>query len=293
MTYTAADASGKLMGGNISPGLAWRIKALHRSLAVVGGAPIVDLKDFQEIIDRAKPLNCFSLDPKECAISTMLMDIGYKSYHVVKMWLRKVGPANRNDHEYREEKEEKDDGGTITVERKTENNPQRAVTIVGGDMEIIAQLLETVDGEFHSGIIAPEPGTEPPAEGEFVVEKFRGAIHYGIAQVLFEKVNEQLAQEQPNDLETTRMRMQLLGLRVAMGDSKLDEPRRGTIVSISEGRSVDDDWFLVHHDDASDKNYNLLQIYGEFRSETLYFRLLTTTSPVSRWMLYLLTIRWA
>jgi hypothetical protein len=34
--------------------------------------------------------------------------------------------------------------------------------------------------------------------------------------VLFEKVNEQSAQEQPNDFETTRMRMQLLGLRVAM-----------------------------------------------------------------------------
>lgn len=266
MTFTASDADGELMGGNISVGLAWRIKALHRSMPKFGGAPLMQLEDVQAIINEDEPLECFSTDSKKSVLNCALMDIGYKCHHVVKTWLDEVGPAtDPSDDCDMEEKEEKDERN-IHSAKKTETNHHRAVTITGGDMDIIARLLEKVNGQLHSRIIEPEPGAmEPTSVGEYTVERFRGAIHYGIAQVLVEKSNEQIAQQQgKGSPETESLRNQILGLRVAMIESEFDDFRRGSVVSVSPGRTIDDDWFLVHHDDGEDRNYNIIQIFGEF-----------------------------
>ena len=65
-TYTAADASGKIMGGGISPGIFTRLNSLHEGTCAL---PNISIEEFhtrmQKIIKQKKPLPIFATNTKD------------------------------------------------------------------------------------------------------------------------------------------------------------------------------------------------------------------------------------
>mmetsp|Transcript_7389 Transcript_7389/g.17638 ORF Transcript_7389/g.17638 Transcript_7389/m.17638 type:complete len:626 (+) Transcript_7389:132-2009(+) len=243
-TYTAIDNKGKIIGGGIAPGVGARFRCLAD---YCDGLPEIDHNYYhqalKEKMQENTPFPIFAKSTVDALMTTTFTEIANQTRYLVKHLLKKV----------------KDDG--ITDQRPV-------VVVAGGDAAFVIKVLQ----KDFSGIIQAEPGAAMPSE-DFDVEEAKHLVHYGVGQLLCQKVAPE--SDNPDD----QLRETLKGNRLARRFPYLNydgtDIFRGSIMSIKGGAKLEDDLFFVRYDDGDAEHiefpdvYDALQLYlevGEMKS---------------------------
>jgi pantothenate kinase type III len=164
LTYTAADNTGKIIGGGISPGFGMRMRALHEFTSALPNVDVVKyLKDLEE--DQHNPPAIFGENTERGMVVSMLNEVSCGMRNVVHSW------KTSYDSQVRKRKA----GGLKDSNLVNEN---RTVVTAGGSGTIIHKLLSSNHGDVIS-----DGQDMPNISSQFV----NGLQHFGIAMVLCEK----------------------------------------------------------------------------------------------------------
>mmetsp|Transcript_20809 Transcript_20809/g.30496 ORF Transcript_20809/g.30496 Transcript_20809/m.30496 type:complete len:644 (+) Transcript_20809:352-2283(+) len=257
-TYTAADATGKVLGGGIGPGLRLKFKALgDRTDALPNIAPEEVLRRVAEAVEKRKPLPTFARDTKEAIMVDVLGELALKGRDVIERWLEVVGPSEV-------EEAKKDDSGDSDALKK---NFDRAVLVTGGDGDILAQLLQPNRGgivEVSAGDLSSSDtktagkGKAKTATPKFQIMHSKHLIHYGISSAIMNQVRKRRkASEAKAKVQKEDENQKFMGQRVAkifaVEDDDGDNVFRGSIVGFHKTNG-----FLVKYDDG-DKEHVLAE----------------------------------
>ncbi|CAJ1949318.1 unnamed protein product [Cylindrotheca closterium] len=243
-TYTAVNNKGEIVGGGIAPGVGARFRCLAD---YCDGLPEIDHthyhKALKEKMETNTPFPIFAQNTFEALMTSTFTEIANQTRYLVKHFLEKV----------------KDDGIT---------DQKPVVVVAGGDAAFLIKVLQ----KDFSGIIRAEPGASMPI-GEFDVEEAKHLVHYGVGQLLCQKVPPEA--DNPEDI----LREVLKGNRIARRFPYMNydgtDVFRGSIMSIKSGARLEDDLFFVRYDDGDAEHvefaeiYDALQLYlevGEIKS---------------------------
>jgi len=238
LTYTAADANGKIVGGGISLGLLAKFGAISSNTSHAQGMEIAQESDTMlhaaaDMVEAGKPLDFFARNTKQCIVSAVLHEYGLFLRGVIKSYLREIGVESGN-----------------AADTNGENAPKRAVIIfTGGDGDLFSKLVSA-----DSKILTPDPDL-PPYEHKIC----NHLMAFGIANVLKEKLNEY------KEESISEMDKLLVGCRVAkefqQPDEDGDHVYRGTISgSIRDGKTETS--YLVLYDDVDCEELSLVEIHA-------------------------------
>mmetsp|Transcript_4977 Transcript_4977/g.9477 ORF Transcript_4977/g.9477 Transcript_4977/m.9477 type:complete len:533 (+) Transcript_4977:267-1865(+) len=172
MTYTAADADGKIIGGGISPGLKMRFQALED---YTYGLPGVNIeKEVEGLIRSATisntPADIFAKETKMAMVVSTLNEMSSHMRSVVNVWMDKVGGPKKRKSNY-SDVQDKDES--------VKSNDDRIVALAGGSGNLLAKLLDENDGGVINTLQRPMIRAKP----------CNGILHFGVAWVLCQKSN--------------------------------------------------------------------------------------------------------
>jgi len=243
LTYTAADASGKIVGGGISLGLAAKFHAICENSHHAHGMEVAHetealMHAAADMVEAGKPLDFFASNTKQAVISAVLHEYALLLRGVIKSYLREICDEN------------------VTLTNNTDENGSKRTQIVftGGDCDLFAKLLSSDKNLFVA--------EEDIAPYEHKVS--RHLMAFGIAVVLKEKLKEH--KEEP----ASEMDKLLIGCRVAKEFEQPDEDGdlvyRGTISgSVRDGKTETS--YLVLYDDVDTEELSLVEVHAAL---TLY-----------------------
>lgn len=290
MTYTALDADSNIIGGGISSGVKLRFQALSDNC---GKLPMVDHCRFKtavtNAIERREPIPFFAKDTESAMMTTVCSELACQLRNIVKQFVASVVPEEvatlpwMNNHQACISPTESvtilgdGDGEGIGLPKtilaageaaseqrhKTSKNTHKLLPVVvtGGDGKLLCDLLK----QDASHIVQVEPGVVPVPPIEVYSQKT--IIHYGVANLLEKKCNERKALHPHWMLET-----KLQGLRVVIAEPKsgsTDEAdvdlKRGSVVYVEQGDSVDEFMFLVRLDAGETQQWNSIKLFGKMR----------------------------
>ncbi|KAL3943410.1 MAG: hypothetical protein SGBAC_002535 [Bacillariaceae sp.] len=244
-TYTAVDSKGKIVGGGIAPGVGARFRCLAD---YCDGLPEIDHtyyhKALKEKMASNQPFPIFAKNTVEALMTSTFTEIANQTRYLVKHFLAMV----------------KDDvgGGTATTTTATTAaaaaDQKPVVVVAGGDAAFVIKVLQ----KDFSGIIQAEPGASMPSD-EFDVEEAKHLVHYGVGQLLCQKVAPE--SDNPDD----QLREILKGNRIAKRFPYLNydgtDVFRGSIMSIKRGATLEDDLFFVRYDDGDAEHIEFVDVY--------------------------------
>jgi pantothenate kinase type III len=244
LTYTAADAKGKIVGGGIFPGFA----SIYRALFDYTGAlPLIAQEELNNLIFEAiaskTPLSLFATDTKSAMITTGIKAMAEVCWGAVQEFKDKLLKDAAED-----------DGG-----ENGENGPSEhvfTICLTGGDGDIIARLLD-VD---HNGILSSN--VPAGARDGVDIQKHKHLAHYGIGQVLDEKTNKAQTTKSDDD----KIREEVIGQRVAK-EFKIrtgEKIYRGSVAAVADNETLEKDWFFVRYDDGDTEHLSITALYGTF-----------------------------
>ena len=298
LTYTAADSTGRIMGGGISPGLRLRTGALHSCTAAlpyispeeayyrikgeisgkeddpVNQAVLSKANDFPKL-----PMNLFSSSTEEAMIVSSFGEVGTWLRRVIGGWLHIVGPSKKKGGRGRK-KVENSSLDTLISGKKV--NAERHVVFTGGDAEVLMSLTSKFGEIFQVGssnkkvIITGDSKIQDNIESADVgvlnhcnVVSRNNLVHYGVASLLAEKYSQHMKKSGKGD--TTGVDMDnlngLIGQRVAKRFAVLNTDGshffRGVVNEIYPDEQGDP-LFGITYDDGDREHMNLSELRGKF-----------------------------
>lgn len=313
ISYSALDEKGILMGGGVSPGLNVRFRALFDYCSSDNTIPSIDYVTYKNAVNKAMaektPIPFFSNDNATGIIASVVSELSGHLRNIIKQFLRQSRPKSnsRDGADNNEMTAQKDpnamdvDTGDIDRRGSEDNDKDKekgdpmerlkkkqsaTVVISGNDAEVLKPLVS----ESCSKIIELEPGVTFPPESATVIVYRKNMALYGIEHMLLDNMAKTLDPKARNPDDELRER--ITGLRAAKGvaastaagDKKiLSTVYRGTVLSVTPGKALEDDLFqIVYDDDACGREYvDFVGLYGKsVRSSarwtcTVSFRLLT------------------
>jgi len=131
MTYTAADSTGKIIGGGIGPGVAVKLFALTDKIDAL---PEVNSKiifsKVEELVESRGKINVFANSTINCIVFDLIQELKNKLQSIIAEWLSIVGPPCTIRNRPRPQ-------SSILKE-----NLERHVYITGGDGKLFELLLK-------------------------------------------------------------------------------------------------------------------------------------------------------
>lgn len=254
LTYTGANAQGKLIGGGIYPGVAATIRSLHD---YTGALPLLSQEDVEQAATRATanqaPLPVFAKDTKTAIITTTLKGLSSVCWNAVNVFKQQV--IADKDHGGGGDAEEMENVEGAPAPAKNNDNDDLLFTIcvTGGDMVMIDNLLK-VD---HNNIL---PSQNPSTAMDGIeISKHRNLCHYGVGTVLSEKSQVVQLKQSEDDL----LRAEIVGQRVAkrFQIGKEEKIYRGAVAATAAGKDLEDDWFFVRYDDGDTEHLSITGLY--------------------------------
>lgn len=250
MTYTAADVSGKILGGGIGPGIQVKLRSLSDYASALPHITVDALmKELAELTDEdgntLKTLPVFARTPKQNIITTLCREIASAGQSVIHSFLATV--------ESTKEKSATENNDEVnTQEMKTE----QLVIVTGGDADVIYRLLQP----DCCKLIEVEPGRKTPSPPKYKVKKMKHMVHYGIAGALNKQA---LATKSSPTAEVDNL---LIGLRIAKKFTTRGENGdfifRGTVACIHPRASKYP--YAIRYDDGDAEDLSVTQLYGTF-----------------------------
>jgi pantothenate kinase, type III len=267
MTYTAADADGKIIGGGISPGLKMRFQALED---YTYGLPGVNIeKEVEGLIRSATisntPADIFAKDTKTAMVVSSLNEISSHMRSVVDVWMSKVGGPKKRKSNYSDDQEKVD---------SVKQNNDRIVALAGGSGNLLAKLLDENDGGVINTLQRPMIRAKP----------CNGILHFGVAWVLCQKSNKphvkpniSISNSQSNTADDDAISQwnKYIGQTVIKdfeaGGNGVIQTFKGQCVSYAMWKSDDDDdtveprpLFRVVYSDGDEEDLFLEELEREF-----------------------------
>jgi pantothenate kinase type III len=269
MTYTAADAKGKIVGGGIYPGFASIYRALYD---YTGALPLIAQEEMTELIGESisskTPLSLFAKDTRSAMITTGIKAMAEVCWGAVQEFKAILSAAPTDQEALPEGGENGNDNG---VNEPSADGEQEKIVfticLTGGDGDIIARLLST----DHNGILS----SNVPADARHGVDiqKHKHLAHYGIGIVLDAKTSEGQTMKSEDD----KIREEIIGQRVAKSFKIRTEEKifRGSVAAVADGETLEKDWFYVRYDDGDTEHLSITALYGTYACFVL------SPSPIS------------
>ena len=259
-TYTAADASGNIMGGGIGPGLQVKFRSLSDYTdALPHIEPDEVLTRVREAVDKKQPMPFFANNTKEAIMVDVLSELAVKGRNVIQHWLDAVGPGKAAAGGKKVLAASAPSAGLATSVVKP--NDERAVLVTGGDGEILTQLFQP----DHGGIIELGKSYKTERRG-YVIMHAKHLIHYGISAALMRQVRaRRKAVDVRKGVAEAKINGKVLGQRLAkkfdVPDSDGELIYRGEVTGI-ERVEGDNDIYLVTYDDGDKESISAGQLEG-------------------------------
>jgi pantothenate kinase type III len=305
MTYTAADSSGRVMGGGISPGLKLRMESLHNCTAalpyispeeayyrVMG--EISGSKDSPANVallaksSHPLPMDLFACTTEDAMLVSSFGDVGTWLRRCIGGWLHVVG-TGKGKKGGRAKKKSQDAMDVLTTGKKTNND--RYVLFTGGDAEILMRMtgksgevirvgsanrkvINKGAGKLDSVVVTADVETLEQCQ---LVSR-NNLVHYGVSRVLKDEYYKKFAKSDKEsklgglDIENLHS---MIGTRVAKRFAALNTDGthffRGVVNEIypDDGGDL---LFGVTYDDGDREHLNLEELH---RKETNSLVLLT------------------
>lgn len=238
LTYTAADADGKIVGGGISLGLLAKLHAISEKTIHAQGMEVAQETEAMmhvatDMVESSKPLDFFACNTKQAVISTVLHEYALLLRGVIKSYLRQFCDGNKTPAG------NTDENGSIKPK----------IMFTGGDGDLFAKLVSA-----DSNLVMTDERV-PPYEHKVC----KHLMAFGIAVVLKEKQKEH--KEEP----VSELDKRLIGCRVAKKFEQPDEDGdfvyRGTISgSVRDGKTEAS--YLVLYDDVDTEELSLVEVHA-------------------------------
>jgi len=252
MTYTAADSSGKIIGGAIGAGVGLKLFALkHRTDALPEVDPSEVYKMVKNLVEKKQKIQFFAKSTKDAMIVDIVIELLNKLRSITSEWLSLVGCKGRK-------------GGPGSLILSSKENVERNIYLTGGDGALFELLLNSqTDLGLASSNSAPED------HGSSVTLKFESKlIHYGMCDTIIEA----LAKKAKKDDEDI-----FLGKRVAKFFPVVDKEENclflGKVNEVISSRGRND--FHIFYDDLFEEiirkedlqeSISLYKEYGEMET---------------------------
>jgi len=266
MTYTAADSSGRIIGGAIGAGVGLKLFALkHRTDALPEVDPSEVYKMVKNLLEKKQKIQFFAKSTKDAMVVDIVIELLNKLRSITSEWLSLVGRKGR-----------KGDLGSENISRK--ENVERNIYLTGGDGALFELLLNSqTDLGFASSNSAPED------HDSSVTLKFESKlIHYGMCDTIIEA----LAKKAKKDDED-----KFLGKRVAKFFPVVDKEENclflGKVHEVISSRGRNefhlfyDDLFeeIIRKDDLQE-SISLYKEHGEMETVKIWPKRLKTSHNI-------------
>mmetsp|Transcript_36113 Transcript_36113/g.84364 ORF Transcript_36113/g.84364 Transcript_36113/m.84364 type:complete len:385 (-) Transcript_36113:303-1457(-) len=202
MTYTAADSTGKIIGGGIGPGVAVKLFALTDKIDAL---PEVNSKiifsKVEELVESRGKINVFANSTINCIVFDLIQELKNKLQSIIAEWLSIVGPPCTIRNRPRPQ-------SSILKE-----NLERHVYITGGDGKLFELLLKP---QIVQGFVFSEDASRNHNSSS--VKYNPQIIHYGMCDAL----NGALAKEKDQSNEEIESNVILKGHAESQKNASVD-----------------------------------------------------------------------